>query len=201
MEADLGSSDDLELMRRFQEGDTRAYEVLVRRHLDLVVRHARRYVSDLAGAEDVAQEVFLRMFRSRDRFRDPNNFRGWLVTMTSRIALNELRTRRRKRWVARSTLEADDPSQEWRPGSAGSEAPEEATLREERVEAVRQAISQLPDDQRQAILLQHFEGWDLRQIGDAMDRSIPAVKSLLHRARRALEALLDSSIGEEARRA
>ncbi len=201
MEADPGSLDDLELMRRFQEGDASAYEALVRRYLDLVVRHARRYVADLAGAEDVGQEVFLRLYRSRDRFREPNNFKGWLVTITTRIALNELRTRRRKRWVTRTSIEADDPAQEWRPGSDAGEPPEEATLREERVVAVRKAISRLPDNQRQAILLQNFEDWDLAQIGEAMDLSVPAVKSLLHRARRALEAMLGPVLGEEARRA
>ncbi len=193
--ADL--DDDLVLMDRFQSGDEAAYETLVRRHLDFVVRHARRYVNDLAGAEDVAQDVFLRLYRSRDRFREPNNFTGWLVTITSRIALNELRTRRRKRWVPRSSLEAEDPAQDWRPGSEAGSAPEDSLLREERIMAVRQALERLPENQRQAILLQKFEGWDLAQIGEAMDLSIPAVKSLLHRARRALEAILAPIIGEE----
>jgi len=198
---ELETLDDLELMQRFQDGEVTAYEVLVRRYLDLVVRHARRYIHDLAGAEDVAQDVFVRLYRSRDRFRDPSNFRGWLVTITGNIALNELRTRRRKRWVPRSSLEADDPEQEWRPGSAGVEAPEEPTLRAERREAVRAALARLKDNQRQAILLQQYEGWDLEQIGAAMDLSVPAVKSLLHRARRSLEALLAPVLGEEARRA
>ena len=165
-----------------------------------MVRHAQRYVGDRAAAEDVAQEVFLRLLRSRDRFRDPNNFTGWLVTITTRIALNELRTRRRKRWVPRSGLDADDPGQDWRPGSDAEERPDESLLRTERIEAVREALARLPDHQRQAILLQKFEGWDLGRIGDAMDLSVPAVKSLLHRARRALEAILAPVLEEETRR-
>jgi RNA polymerase sigma-70 factor (ECF subfamily) len=173
---------------------------LVRRHLDLVVRHAQRYVGERSGAEDVAQEVFLRLFRSRDRFREPNNFSGWLVTITTRIALNELRTRRRKRWVPRSSLEAEDPGQDWRAGGDVEERPEEALLREERIAAVREALARLPDNQREAILLQKFEGWDLVQIGEAMDLSVPAVKSLLHRARRALEGMLGPVLEEEAKR-
>ncbi len=200
MEADQRSEDDLELMRRFQEGDTEAYEALVRRHLDLVVRHARRYVGDEAGAEDVAQEVFLRLFRSRDRFREPNNFVGWLVTITTRIALNEIRTRRRKRWVPRSSLEAEDPGQDWRASGDTEEPPEEGVLRDERIAAVHRALARLPDHQRLAILLQRFEGWDLAQIGEVMELSIPAVKSLLHRARGALEGILAPMLGEEARR-
>ena len=63
-------ADDEELMRRFQRGDQDAFETLVRRNLDFVIRHARRYLRDLAGAEDVAQAVFLRAWKSRDRFRD-----------------------------------------------------------------------------------------------------------------------------------
>lgn len=200
MDADGRSPDDLTLMARFQAGDTDAYEALVRRHLDLVVRHARRYVGDRAGAEDVAQEVFLRLYRSRDRFREPSNFAGWLVTITGRIALNELRTRRRKRWVPRSTLEAEEPGSEWRPGSDAEEPPEAALEREERIAAVHRALARLPENQRQAILLQKFEGWDLARIGETMGMSVPAVKSLLHRARRALEGMLAQALGEETRR-
>lgn len=200
MAADPPSADDLELMARFQAGDRDAYETLVRRHLDLVLRHARRYVGDEASAEDVAQNVFLRLYRSRERFREAKNFSGWLVTITARLALNEIRTRRRKRWVTRGRDENPEVEPRWRVAGGGIEPPEEPVLRQERVAAVRSALARLPENQRQAILLQRFEGWDLTRIGEAMELSVPAVKSLLHRARRALEAMLEPMLGEEARR-
>jgi len=187
-------------MARFQGGDRHAYETLVRRHLELVIRHARRYVGDDASAEDVAQNVFLRLFRSRERFREAKNFSGWLVTITTRLALNELRTRRRKRWVTRGREDASEREPEWRVAGSGIDPPDEPLLREERIAAVRSALARLPDHQRQAILLQRFEGWDLTRIGETMELSVPAVKSLLHRARRALETMLEPILGEEARR-
>lgn len=192
--------DDLELMARFQAGDRDAYEALVRRHLDLVIRHARRYVGDASSAEDVAQNVFLRLYRSRERFREAKNFSGWLVTITTRIALNEIRTRRRKRWVTRSRADAGEPEPTWRIAGEEVSPPDEPLLREERIAAVRGAIARLPESQRQAILLQRFEGWDLARIGETMELSVPAVKSLLHRARRALEGMLEPMLGEEARK-
>lgn len=200
MAADPPSADDLELMARFQAGDREAYECLVRRHLDLVLRHARRYVGDESSAEDVAQNVFLRLYRSRERFREAKNFSGWLVTITARLALNEIRTRRRKRWVTRGRDENSEIEPNWRIAGNGVAPPDEPLLREERIAAVRSALARLPEHQRQAILLQRFEGWDLTQIGEAMDLSVPAVKSLLHRARRALETILEPMLGEEARR-
>lgn len=181
-----GEISDALLMRRFQGGDETAYDLLVRRHLAFVIRHARRYLADDSDAEDIAQEVFLRLYRSRHLFRHEANFPGWLATITSRLALNELRTRRRKHWVPRSTLEGIKPGTEWRPGNGHSPPPDGDLLQAERIAMVRQALTRLPERQRDALWLQRFEGWDLQEIGSALELSIPAVKSLLHRARASL---------------
>lgn len=190
---------DAELMTLFQAGDTEAYESLVRRHLEFVLRHARRYVSDSASADDVAQDVFLRLYRSADLFREPTNFKGWLATMTSRLALNEIRTRKRKRWVARSTLNADGAADEWTPGNSTETQPADQVLRDEQVVLVREALQKLPARQREALYLQRFEGWDLEQLGEAFAMSIPAVKSLLHRARGTLMKLLEPYMRDDSR--
>ena len=214
-DADAELPGDADLMLRFQRGDEAAYEILVRRHLAFVIRHARRYLAEDAGAEDVAQEVFLRLYRSGLQFRDPSNFTGWLATMTTRLALNELRTRARKRWLPRSQLKSDGATdstagREWRPGmtAPGShystsssenshESGEETLLRAERAAAVRAAVANLPERQRLAIELQRFEDFDLEQIGVVLEMTVPAVKSLLHRARATLlEALSPYLDGE-----
>lgn len=192
-----GVPDDAELMHLFKGGDTKAYEQLVHRHLDFVHRHALRYVGDTSSADDVAQEVFLRLYRSADLFRDPSNFKGWLATMTHRLALNELRTRKRKRWTARSSLNLEGEAAEWTPGNE-LDGPERQLLRDERIDLVRAAICELPERQRQALWLQRFEGWDLEQLGQALDMSIPAIKSLLHRARGALMKILEPYMKGEA---
>jgi RNA polymerase sigma-70 factor (ECF subfamily) len=179
--------EDHELLRQFQDGDQGAFDDLVRRHAPFVLRQARRILGEDPSADDVAQEVFIRVYRSSELFREPRNFRGWLATIASRLALNELRTRRRKRWIARSTLESDPVGAEWRPGDPGAGLPaEDDALRKERIHAVREAVLRLPARQREAIWLQRFEGWNLTEVGDALDLSVPAVKSLLHRARAAL---------------
>ncbi|MGE3165137.1 MAG: RNA polymerase sigma factor [Planctomycetota bacterium] len=189
MAPDREAPDDAALMRLFQAGDTGAFDALVRRHLAFVVRHAARYVRDESAAEDIAQEVFLRLYSSRDLFRDESNFLGWLATIASRLALNELRTRRRKHWRSRSSV-GDDAGHAWLPG--GEAAPPEAeTLREEEIAAVRAAMERLPQKQREALWLQRFEGWDLEAVGVALELSVPAVKSLLFRARSALATELE----------
>ncbi|MEM7261186.1 MAG: sigma-70 family RNA polymerase sigma factor [Planctomycetota bacterium] len=181
-------------MLRFQSGDVTAYETLVTRHLEFVHRHARRYVGDFSEAEDVAQDVFLRLYRSAARFQEPVHFRGWLATMTTRIALNSLRTRKRKRW--RHAPEDRASTTEWKPGAGPqpSDSPitgDEAALASERAALLHAAIARLPERQRTAIWLQRFESWSLEDIGAALDLGIPAVKSLLHRARAALAGFLE----------
>lgn len=185
---------DLALMGRFQRGDLAAFDALVRRHLGFVVRHARRYVADESSAEDVAQDVFLRLYRARDTFRDGSNFLGWLATITTRVALNELRTRRRKHWVATSALPAAAVTHAWRAESCFAVDPAEQLLEVERIAAVRAAMRELPHRQRLALTLQRFEGWDLVSVGAALDLTVPAVKSLLFRARASLMTLLTKYI-------
>ncbi|MCI0652197.1 MAG: sigma-70 family RNA polymerase sigma factor [Planctomycetes bacterium] len=188
---------DVACMRRFAAGERAAFEELVRAHLPFVVRHARRYTGDDGAAEDVAQEVFLRLYRSARLFRDGRNFRGWLLTIATRIALNELRTRRRKHWRAASgaAIDMEETSAEgaggaapgaWRPIALSDTDPEERALRSEALEMLHAAVARLPERQRHALWLQRFEEWDLERIGAAMDLSVAAVKSLLFRARATL---------------
>lgn len=191
--------DDEELMRRFQGGDTSAFDMLVERNLDAVVRQARRYVKDLAGAEDVAQDVFLRIWKSRDRFREAISFRGWISKMTTRIALNELRTRTRKRWRPRSSLSSDPDAivgVDWVGGSDRSIDPSHGLLQGERVKAVQEAIERLEEPARQAILLQNFEGWSVTRIAETLGLTVPATKSVLFRARRKLLSELENYMND-----
>ncbi|MEE2857987.1 MAG: RNA polymerase sigma factor [Planctomycetota bacterium] len=191
--------DDEELMRRFQGGDTSAFDMLVERNLDAVVRQARRYVKDLAGAEDVAQDVFLRIWKSRDRFREAISFRGWISKMTTRIALNELRTRTRKRWKPRSSLSSDPDAivgVDWVGGSDRSIDPSQGLLQGERVKAVQEAIERLEEPARQAILLQNFEGWSVTRIAETLGLTVPATKSVLFRARRKLLSELENYMND-----
>ena len=189
--------DDEELMRRFQGGDESAYEMLVDRNLDFVIRQARRYIRDLAGAEDVAQDVFFRVWKSKDRFRHAKSFRGWLSTMTSRIALNEIRTRIRKRWKPRSSLGSDEfesPGVDWVGGSERSTDPDAELLREERIAMVNAAIEKLGEPARQVIYLHYFEQWPVPRIAENLGLTVAALKSVLFRARKKMLTDLEKYI-------
>ncbi len=185
---------DAALMLALQRGDESAFATLVGRHRERVLRLAYRYLGDETSAEDLAQESFIRVYRARLSWRPTAKFSTWLYRVTANACLNEIRARR-----ARRTVEATAPVDP-RPGHEGEPAleaadhrspgPDQAALDGERARVVREAVQALPDDQRLAVLLNKYEGLGYREIADAMDRSVPAVKSLLVRARENLRRSL-----------
>lgn len=171
---------DADLVRRAGGGDTRAAAELVRRHAGRITSLARRMLGDAAEAEDVAQEVFLRVWREAPRWKPgAAKFETWM----HRVALNQCYDRLRRR---RETPDAEagvmtpDPSPE----------PGEALLAQQRALRVRAAIAQLPERQRAAIALCHFEEASNIEAAAALEVSVEALESLLSRGRRALRAAL-----------
>jgi len=181
--ADADAALDARLMGALQRGDESAFTALVDRHRERVFRLACRYLGDENAAEDLAQESFLRVYRARHSWRPEAKFSTWLYRVTANACLNELRSRRTRRAVESTapavpgdgaTPDAADPK---------AEGPGEALVRKETAERVREAVARLPEDQRLAVVLSKYEGLSYRELADAMDRSVPAVKSLLVRAR------------------
>ena len=177
-------------MHRFQNGDLEAYEHLVLQNMGFVMRLAMRYLPDPASAEDVSQQVFLRIWQSRDQFREHRSFQGWISTITRNLALNEIRTRKRKNWIPRSTLSADDTyvdaGEDWLGGSDRFADPSQQLELKEQLATLREAMNELPQNEHDAIFLQNIEGWDLESISRHLGISIPATKSLLFRVRKKL---------------
>ena len=181
---------DAALMQAFQRGDESAFETLVARHRERVFRLARRYLRDETAADDLAQETFLRVYRSKQTWRPEAKFSTWLYRVTANACLNELRARR-----ARKGVEATAPA-----GPGGDPLPEGAdpaaadpsasVLKGELAAVVKAAVDRLPEDQKLAVLLSKYEGLSYRELAEAMDRSVPAVKSLLVRARENLRTAL-----------
>ena len=192
---------DAALMQAFQRGDESAFETLVDRHRERVFRLACRYLGDVNAAEDLAQETFLRVYRSKLSWRPEAKFTTWLYRVTANACLNELRARRVRKAVE-TTAPADRGGEvrEDQPDLAAVD-PAAAAAKGEVAVRVRAAVDALPEDQRMAVLLSKYEGLSYRELADAMDRSVPAVKSLLVRARdnlrKTLEPLLEA---ESARR-
>jgi RNA polymerase sigma-70 factor, ECF subfamily len=181
---------DLALMQRIKNGDPDAFQELVEIHQHRVVGTVAKMLGDETEAEDVAQQVFVRVWRSAARYEPTAKFTTWLFKITRNLVFNEMR--RRKRHVAIS-LDQPRDSEDERPLQAAdhsSKAPDTAVLDEEMMGAIQKAIEELPETQRMAIVLRRYEETPYEEIAEILELSIPAVKSLLFRARTELREKL-----------
>ena len=175
---------DARLMQRLRAGDAASFEQILARHRRPVVRFLGRMVGDQAVAEELAQEVFLRVYRARDSYEPTAKFTTWLYRIATRLALNALRDGRSDRFLIRLDGPARDDG---RNGTRWEATDLRATCDEEmlaaaQAETVRRAVESLPPKQRAAVLMHKYEGLDYRRIAEALDCSAAAVKSLLFRA-------------------
>jgi RNA polymerase sigma-70 factor (ECF subfamily) len=174
---------DDDLMRLFGDGDADAFDALFDRHQRPVYRFARMMLCDAAAAEDALQEVFLRVARARDRYRSTGRFRPWLLRIARNYCLNRLEVER-----ARRALQLDDGLI-----AAPRAGPEQQATDREQAGRVRRALDELPERQREALLLHVFEGMPYREVAMVMDIPINTVKTLIHRARVGLARVLEDS--------
>jgi len=183
-------------MQAFKEGDPSAFDKIVLHYRSAVRRFIHRYVQDAERVEDLSQETFLRVFRARDRYQPTAAFRTWLFTIATRLCLNDLRSRRRERKVIAPISGTPDgeSSQDFleQLPDLSPESAEQALQRRELEEAVNRAIAELPPQQRAAILLLRFEELSYQEIAEALEISVMAVKSLVHRGREGLREKLAS---------
>lgn len=169
---------DEALLERVRGGDQAAFAELVGVYFNAVYRTAWRTLGGGDGAEDVAQEAFLRLWRNPGQLRDGAAVRGWLMRVASNLAIDR---HRRRQPVVDAEL----------PDVADDKAGADSDMR--RAEAAAEidvAVARLPERQRVALVLSHFEGLGNKEIADSMELSVEAVESLLSRARRALRASL-----------
>jgi RNA polymerase sigma-70 factor (ECF subfamily) len=176
--AGLDPASDAAIMLRAAQGDESAFNYL-----------AEKY--NQAVAEELAQEVFLRVYRSRQSYRAEAKFTTWLYRIATNLAVNHARDTRRERAVQTVYLDAPDEETGVRPDVAGDEpSVEQSLLREERMKAIRMHVMELPDTQRLAVLMHKYQGLDYREIGEVLKLSESATKSLLFRAYQTLRGKL-----------
>jgi RNA polymerase sigma-70 factor (ECF subfamily) len=179
--------DDRELMLSLRGGDDGCLEVLHRRHRGNVTRLIRRMIKDHAAAEDLAQEVFLRVYQARKRYEPSASFSTWLYRITFNRTLN---------WIRSQGQSKQTSSYDSQPASLRHSTkeppptPEGLLLSQEKIERVRAAIHALPPRQRTALVLHKYEGLDYAEIAECMETTVPAIKSLLFRTYLALQQLL-----------
>lgn len=176
---------DAELMLRVQRGDANAFGLLIQRHHARLMNLAWRYFGDRTAAEDAVQETFLKVWQARERWRPDAPFQAWLVRIATNVCLSVLRRRQP------SSLD-DGPDEPRARVDPRAVQPPEASAQGELHRRVREAVAALPDRQRMAIVLNKFEGLDYEQVAGHLGLTVPATKSLLHRARMALKEVLEA---------
>lgn len=182
---------DVQLMLRLQAGHAPALGELLRRNAPRVLNLAYRYLGERALAEDAVQETFLKLYQARDRYRPDAPFPSYLLRIATNVCLSQLRKKR-----MHSLDEGQDEDRGGNePEDQAAPLPGKALLDQELAARVRDAVQQLPERQRVAILLNKFEGLDYQQVADQIGLTVPATKSLLHRARMALKDVLEGYLG------
>jgi RNA polymerase sigma-70 factor (ECF subfamily) len=180
-------AEDVRLMSMVGRGDTQAFERLIERHQTLVLGTVARMLGSNSDVEDLAQQVFLRVWRSAGRYVPRARFTTWLLKITRNLVFNEMRRTKRQGLVPIQT----DPQGEDLPlKDETSQSPAESLLEHELQQAIEEAIIELPETQRMALVLRRYEGRSYEEIAEILDLSVPAVKSVLFRARTELRTRL-----------
>lgn len=190
--------EDLVLVEQFKAGDVAAFERLVVKYQKNVLNLVFRFTGDATRAEDLAQEVFMRIYRALGGFEAKAKFFTYLYKVTLNLCLKERERQQRKRTYSleeklgeddNRTREIEDPR-----GSAEDEVERRDTGR-----IVREAIMALPEDQRTAVILHRFQGLSYEELAETLEISLPAVKSRLHRAKLALRERLKDYVQGDGR--
>ena len=180
-------AEDVRLMALVSAGDTNAFEQLVERHQRLVIGTVTRMLGNNSDAEDIAQQVFVRVWKSAKRYIPRAKFTTWLLKITRNLVFNELRRRSRH---AQVSLQSETNEEERPIRDDHATAPDASLLEQELQKAIDAAIANLPETQRLAVILRRYEELSYEEIAETLDQSVSAVKSLLFRARTELRQSL-----------
>jgi RNA polymerase sigma-70 factor, ECF subfamily len=187
----VDESSDAAVMLRVAAGDEAGFNYLVGKYHRAMISFLYRMVHNQAVAEELAQEVFLRVYRSRESYRAEAKFTTWLYRIATNLAVNHARDTRHERSAQNVYLDAPDEETGTTPDVADdTPTAEQGMLRDERQAAIRAHVMALPERQRMAVLMHKYQGMDYRQIGEVLKLSESATKSLLFRAYQTLREKL-----------
>ncbi len=189
------NQEDVDYMCRIAQGDETAFSFLVEKHQYAVVGTVAKMLGSPNEAEDIAQQVFVRIWKSAKKYKPTAKFTTYLFTITRNLVFNE--TRRRK---VRKQVSIEEQGEEWGSQYAdqNSASPDQSYLQEELAKAVDRAIAKLPEKQRMAVVLRRYEDMRYEEIAKVLGLSVSAVKSQLFRARAILKEELASYLdGDE----
>jgi len=189
------SMSDADIMLRAKTGDQSAFDYLVQKYRRPMVSFMYRMARNSAAAEDLAQEVFLRVYRSRESYEASAKFTTWLYRIATNLAVNHARDTRHERPEVQVSI--DEPDEET--GTTfevrdGTPNAEQGILQRERLKAIRQKVEALPEQQRLAVIMHKYQQMDYKEIGAVLKKSESATKSLLFRAYETLREQLKEFI-------
>jgi RNA polymerase sigma-70 factor (ECF subfamily) len=186
---------DADIMLRVKAGDQSAFEYLVQKYRRPMVSFMYRMARNSAVAEDLAQEVFLRVYRSRETYEASAKFSTWLYRIATNLAVNHARDTRHERPEVQVSLdEPDDDTGTTLELPDASLNAEQQMVRRERLSAIRRKVEALPEPQRLAVIMHKYQQMDYKQIADVLRKSESATKSLLFRAYETLREQLKEFI-------
>src|SRR3989475_7382742 len=193
--AGLEAFSDAEVMVRVKAGDHTAFEYLVQKYRRPLVGFMYRMARNAAAAEDLAQEVFLRVYRSRETYEPSAKFATWLYRIATNLAVNHARDTRHERAEVMVSLDQPDEATGMTMDLADGEmTAEQAMVRRDRLMGIRRKIKALPEGQRLAVVMHKYQQMDYRQIAEVLELSESATKSLLFRAYETLREQLKEFI-------
>lgn len=187
----LAQLTDAEIMQRAGAGDETCFDYLIAKYRRPIISFMYRMVRNQAVAEELAQEVFLRVYRARASYRAEARFTTWLYRIAANMAINHARDTKQERSVSSVYLDQADQETGITPDVADSRpSAEQDLLRDERSRRIREHVMALPERQRMAVLMHKYQGLDYKEIGAVLKLSESATKSLLFRAYQTLRERL-----------
>lgn len=191
----LRAADDSAVVTAFLDGEERAFSELVERYQTRLLNFIYRTIGDRDRAEDLVQEVFIRVYRHLARFDRSKKFSTWAYTIASNLAKNELRNRSRNPLVLFQTMQgASDDEDRPLQFEDSTSRPDDMYRKRHLRELVEDTVAQLPEHHRQVFVLRELEGKSYEEIADITDCNLGTVKSRLNRARTAFAAIIEPHI-------
>ena len=188
------SDPDVVLMLKFQQGDKFAFEELLDKYQKPVINFIYRMIQNKDEADDLAQDVFIRVYNSAKTYRPTAKFSTWIYTIARNICLNELRKKERRNISLDQGIPTQEGELKREIASPEGSSPYEDASKHELQELVKEAIESLPVNQRMAVVLRRYQLLSYEEIAKTMDCSVSAVKSLLNRAKESLKEKLKSYV-------
>tara|TARA_B100000700_G_C15051330_1_gene860464 strand:+ start:3024 stop:3644 length:621 start_codon:yes stop_codon:yes gene_type:complete len=187
---------DLVLVRRLKRGDYKAFDLLLLKYQSRVVGLALKFVKDLQIAEDIAQESFLKAYKSINSFREESAFYTWIYRITVNTSKNYLTSKTRKKELSESDINRLEDSEDIFDIPGGS-SPEEILSANNLREVIMESLTNLPEDIRTAISLREFEGLTYEEISEVLNCPIGTVRSRIFRGREIMQERISPILNED----